>query len=201
MSAATTAAIEVPPRSEPQRARELMSAGVMGMVIFVFTEVMLFAGMVSAQTIVRSQAVGEMWPPYGQPRLPVADTALNTAALLLSGVLLVAAHLAYRKEARRAVAPALLALLLGVFFVGAQGMEWIALLREGLTLTSSTYGSFFYLIVGTHAIHAVVAILALSWAWFRLRSGRLTASQFGTVQVFWYFVVLVWPLLYLKVYL
>ena len=196
---AETAAMALP--REPAHARKLMANGVMGMLIFVFTEVMLFAGMISAHAIVRSQSVGEMWPPYGQPRLPVEATALNTAALLLSGVLLVFAHFAFRKEARRALIPTLFALLLGLFFVGAQGMEWVALLGEGLTITSSTYGGFFYLIVGAHALHAVAAILGLSWAWLRLRQDALTAAEFGTVQVFWYFVVLVWPVLYLKVYL
>lgn len=195
------ARLDAPLTGEPRPVRVVMPSGVMGMLIFVFTEVMLFAGMISAHAIVRSQAVGEMWPPYGQPRLPAEDTAVNTAALLLSGVLLLVAHFAFRKEARRAVWPALAALLLGAFFVGAQGAEWVALLKEGLTLTSSTYGSFFYLIVGTHALHAIAAILALAWAWFRLRAGKLTGAQFGTVQVFWYFVVLVWPVLYLKVYL
>jgi len=150
---------------------------------------------------VRSQAVGEMWPPYGQPRLPATETALNTAALLLSGILLVVAHFAFRKEPRRAVVPALFALLLGTFFVVFQGVEWAALLSDGLTMTSSTYGAFFYLIVGTHGLHAVVAILALGWAWFRLKDGKLTAAQLGTVEVFWYFVVLVWPFLYVRVYL
>jgi heme/copper-type cytochrome/quinol oxidase subunit 3 len=178
-----------------------MADGVMAMLIFVFTEIMLFAGLVSAHTIVRSQSVGEMWPPYGQPRLPFAETALNTGALLLSGVLLLVAHFAFKKDAKKAVLPALFALLLGMFFVGAQGMEWVALLGEGLTLTSSTYGAFFYVIVGTHGLHAVAAILGLGWAWVRLQRGKLTASEFGTVQVFWYFVVLVWPVLYLKVYL
>jgi cytochrome c oxidase subunit 3 len=191
----------LPRRPEPAPRRKLMADGVMGMLIFVFTEIMLFAGLISAHTIVRSQSVGEMWPPYGQPRLPFEETALNTAALLLSGILLAFAHFAFRKEARRAVVPTLFALLLGLFFVGAQGVEWVALLGEGLTLTSSTYGAFFYVIVGTHALHAVAAILALGWAWLRLRRGALTASEFGTVQVFWYFVVLVWPVLYLKVYL
>ena len=52
-----------------------------------------------------------------------------------------------------------------------------------------------------HAIHAIGAILALAWAWFRLRAGRLTSTEFVTVQIFWYFVVLVWPFLYLQVYL
>jgi cytochrome c oxidase subunit 3 len=91
--------------------------------------------------------------------------------------------------------------LLGAFFVTAQGRELIALIAEGLTITSSSYGGFFYLIIGTHAVHAVAAILALAWAWQRLRSGRLTAAQLGTVEVFWYFVVLVWPVLYVQVYL
>ena len=83
----------------------------------------------------------------------------------------------------------------------AVGTEWVALLGEGLTIQSSTYGGFFYLIVGAHGVHAIAAILALGWAWYRLDKGRLTASQFGTVSVFWYFVVLLWPVLYLNVYL
>ena len=199
--AAAIATVALPLRGEPVPTRQIMSAGVMGMVMFVITEIMLFAGLISAHTIVRSQAVGEMWPPYGQPTLPVAQTAFNTGALLLSGILLMVAHFAYRKDARRAVLPALFALLLGIFFVGAQGVEWVALLRQGLTLTSSTYGAFFYLIVGTHALHAMAAIVGLAWAWWRLRAGKLTAAQLGTVEVLWYFVVLLWPVLYVKVYL
>jgi cytochrome c oxidase subunit 3 len=171
------------------------------MLLFVFTEAMLFAGLVSAHTIVKSRAAGQMWPPFGQPRLPLEETAVNTAALLASGVLLVFAHLAFRKEARRALIPLGISVLLGAFFVVFQGVEWAALLGEGLTLTSSSYGSFFYLIIGTHAVHAIAAIGCLVWAWLRLTRGRLTSSELGTVQVFWYFVVLVWPVLYLKVYL
>ena len=67
---AQTLAMTLPARPEPAPTRKLVADGVLGMVVFVFTEVMLFAGMVSAHAIVRSQAVGEMWPPYGQPRLP-----------------------------------------------------------------------------------------------------------------------------------
>ena len=63
------------------------------------------------------------------------------------------------------------------------------------------YGGFFYLIVGAHALHAVAALAGMVWAWLRLEKGRLTDSQLATVAAFWYFVVLVWPILYLKVYL
>ena len=185
--------------AEPQRSKVLVPSGVMGMLLFVFTEMMLFAGLISAHTIVRAAA--QEWPPAGQPRLPFAETMVNTAALLASGVFLVFAHVAWRKKAEFAKLPLLFALLLGAFFVIFQGREWAALLAQGLTLQSSPYGSFFYTIVGAHALHAVGAIAAMAWAWFRLRQGRLTLAQFSTVEVFWYFVVLVWPLIYLRVYL
>lgn len=189
------------PRPEPRSRPQLVSSGVLGMVMFTFTEAMLFAGMISAHAIVRARSAGQMWPPFGQPRLPVEQTAFNTAALLVSGIALLLAHFAYRRRPRQALGPMAIAVLLGLFFVVFQGVEWVALIGDGLTLQSSTYGSFFYLIVGAHALHAVAAILCLTWAWFRLRRGGLTASELGTVEVFWYFVVLVWPLIYFKVYL
>ena len=185
----------------PRASRQLVPSAVMGMLLFIFTEAMLFAGMISAHTIVKSGAAGQMWPPFGQPRLPVEQTAFNTAALLASGIALLFAHFAYRKRARQALGPLLVAFLLGAFFVVFQGVEWAALLGEGHTMQSSSYGGFFYLLVGTHALHAVAALICLGWAWSRLRRGRLTSPQFGAVQLFWYFVVLVWPVLYVRVYL
>jgi len=186
-------------RHEPRRTGALIPSAIIGTLLFVFTESMLFAGLISAHAIVKASAAE--WPPSGQPRLPFAETMVNTAALLASGVLLIMAHVSYRKRAELARLPLLLSLLLGSFFVLFQGREWFALLRQGLTVTSSTYGGFFYVIVGTHALHAVAAILALAWAWRRLNAGLLTAAQLGAVEVFWYFVVLVWPLIYLRVYL
>ena len=91
--------------------------------------------------------------------------------------------------------------MLGAFFVGFQGVEWFALLAQGLTLQSSTYGAFFYLIVGMHAAHAIVALGALVWAWMMLKRDRLTKVAFWSVQIFWYFVVGLWPILYWLVYL
>lgn len=188
-------------RPEPSRRPQIISNGVLGMLLFIFTEVMFFAGLISAHSIVRSQAAGQMWPPFGQPRLPIEETAINTAALLVSGMILVFTWFAFRKEPSNARIPLLLAIMLGTFFVGFQGIEWVALLGEGLTMQSSTYGGFFYLIVGSHAIHAVAALIALGWAWSKLDNAQLTSSQLATVSAFWYFVVLLWPLLYLKVYL
>jgi cytochrome c oxidase subunit 3 len=169
------------------------------MLLFVAAEVMFFAGLISAFTIVRAGA--PVWPPPDQPRLPIQDTAFNTAALLLSGVALLVAHRRFTQDRRRARAPLAIAMGLGAFFVLFQGVEWVALLRQGLTLTSSSLGSFFYLIVGLHALHAVVAIGLLAWAWLRLQRGWLVQSQLVTAEVFWYFVVGLWPVIYGVVYL
>ena len=187
-------------RLPASRRRRIADNGVIGMLIFVGTEVMFFAGLVSAFTIGQTTAIGG-WPPPGQPRLPIGATALNTAALLASGALLYVAARAYRSDPPRALKPFLASIVLGTFFVIFQGAEWVALIREGLTLTTSTHGAFFYLIVGIHGLHAVIALGVLAWAFRLLLQKNLASSVFATVQIFWYFVVGVWPVLYWRVYL
>ncbi|TMQ72994.1 MAG: heme-copper oxidase subunit III [Candidatus Eisenbacteria bacterium] len=188
--------VGAPPR------RRFADNALLGTALFVFTEVMFFTGFVSAFSIVESGSPAGAWPPPGQPRLPILHTALNTLALLLSGVALFIAGRRFR-VARPGAAERWMAgaVALGAYFVIAQGIEWMGLLRQGLTLTSSQLGSFFYVIVGTHALHAIVAILFMGSAWLAMHSGRLTRPRLSAVQLFWYFVVLVWPILYWKVYL
>jgi heme/copper-type cytochrome/quinol oxidase subunit 3 len=183
--------------------RTTVSNGVLGVLVFVAAEVMLFAGFASAFLIGKASAGALAWPPLDQPRLPVAATALNTVVLVASGVVLALSQRAFRTApaGRRAHRLVTLALGLGGTFVALQGYEWLGLVRFGLTLTSSSYGSFFYLIVGAHAVHAVAAIAALAWATVRLTTRGLAAEAFATVAVFWYFVVALWPPLYGLVYL
>ena len=61
--------------SESER-QPIVSNGVLGMLIFLLTGGMLFAGLISAFTIIKSQAI--VWPPPDQPRLPLEETAVNT---------------------------------------------------------------------------------------------------------------------------
>jgi heme/copper-type cytochrome/quinol oxidase subunit 3 len=176
----------------------LVPNGVMGMLIFVFTELMLFAGFISAFTIIKSGSV--VWPPPGQPRLPFAETAFNTALLLLSGAMLVVTRRTFARDRAKAQRPLLAALVLAAAFVVLQGREWAAMLAQGLTLTSSSLGSFFFLVIGLHALHVVIAIGLLGRTYRRLRRGWLASSQLATAEVFWYFVVGIWPVIYLVVY-
>ena len=94
-----------------------------------------------------------------------------------------------------------LCLIFGAVFVAVQGFEWVRLLSYGLTMTSSQYGAFFYLIIGTHAIHAIGALIGIWCLFVKLRAGVLKQTSFQGVLFFWYFVVGIWPVLYVLVYL
>ena len=172
------------------------------MLIFIFTEAMLFAGLISAHTITRaSSAVG--WPPPGQPRLPVENTAVNTAALLLSGVaLLYRAARVPARSAPRAFVP---------LVVGDRARRLLRRLPGRRVGTADRRGP------DAHLEHARRVLLpdrrhpraarrwprsaALGWAAVRLRRSVLPPSTLGAAALFWYFVVGVWPIIYLRVYL
>ena len=177
----------------------VLPSAVLGMLVFVIAEMMLFAGLMSAFSIVRSGTLG--WPPPGQPRLPVEATAFNTAVLLASAVLLFVANRAFTRNRERAGRPLFCAVGLGAFFVAFQGYEWVMLIRQGLTLTYSNHGSFFFLIVGLHGLHVIAGLTVLARASLKLSKGMLAPSTFVAAQVFWYFVVGLWPVLYFMVYL
>ena len=74
--------------------------GTIGMLAFVIVEAMMFAGLMSAFAITRATA-GGAWPPAGQPRLPLEETAINTAALLASGVVVYLASRAWQEREAR----------------------------------------------------------------------------------------------------
>jgi len=81
-----------------------------------------------------------------------------------------------------------------------QGVEWVILLSKGLTMTSSSLGSFFYLLIGFHGLHAILALVILSHFYSKLKRDELNLSEFKAVGFFWAFVVGLWPIIYFKVY-
>ena len=184
----------------PRARSEVVPSGLLGMVIFVGTEVMFFAGLISAFTISKAGAPRDAWNLPAGHVLPLAATAVNTAALFVSGALLWIAGRQYRARSSAATQTLAAATFFGALFVMLQGREWVGLIGHGVTLWSSALGAFFYVIVGTHAVHAVAALAGLGVAWWRLRAGRLSDGFFLGAQTFWYFVVLIWPVIYARVY-
>ncbi len=190
------------PINAPKRAEPPVSSGVLGILIFIVTESMFFAALVSSFIVIKSGL--ETWPPWGQPRLPIEITALNTVVLILSGLIMWQSRKLFLKgkdqSGRKWYG---ISLLLGTLFLLIQGNEWIQLISFGLTLSSSVYGGLFYLIIGAHAFHvaATLVILAIAWRRLGVEDDSLTPEQVFPLQILWYFVVGVWPILYLLVYL
>ena len=125
----------------------------------------------------------------------------NTFVLLTSSLSAVLAHKAAEAGDGKKAARLLYFTCLGaVAFLCIKAFEWTTEIQAGYTLTSSTLGSFFYLIVGIHALHAVGGITMLCVVWMRLVRVQLSAGTFQAAALFWYFVVALWPILYLQVY-
>jgi len=191
-----------PPFREPPRP-PVIDVARLGMVIFLGSETMLFAGFVAAFLVFRLGA--PVWPPPFQPRLPVGVTGVNTAVLLLSGYTmwraLKAVHQTYQAGLVSNLAQTA---MLGVTFLSVQGYEWWRLLQFGLTAPSGVYGGTFYTLIGAHAVHVLGALTWLSIILIRTMRGRYTAEGHVGLSVFgmyWYFVVALWPILYTLVYL
>lgn len=190
-----------PPSFPLKEGRKGISSSVLGVLIFVAAELMFFAALFSAHSIISSSAAE--WPPLDQTRLPVMATAINSLFLIASAVTIYLAHKAFKVEAFGSKSRNLLlvSIALGSLFVGLQGAEWVSLIAQGFTLKSTIYSSFFYLIIGTHGVHALGAIFALLRMLYKFHNRSLDLESFTAHSIFWYFVVGIWPVLYVTVYL
>jgi heme/copper-type cytochrome/quinol oxidase subunit 3 len=175
----------------------------LGMLVFIAFETMVFIGLVTAYWVLRVKSF--TWPPPDLPRLPLAITWVNTLMLFVSAFTMSRAVAAVRADNQAGLRSALVATaVLGVGFLAVQGSEWARLLRQGLTLSSGSYGSTFYMLIGLHAVHVVGAVVWL------LGVLAMTQRQAFTVQrhvgvtlcgMYWYFVCALWALLFVVVYL
>jgi len=181
-----------------------MPMEMLGMYLFIASELVLFATLLFVLFWVRAGIVNE-WPPAGQPRLPLVITGINSIVLLCSGYAMYRAWRSVKQNLIRQLTRWLMiTCILGVVFLTVQGFEWIRLISFGLSMTSSFYGAMFYSIIGLHAIHVFVTVFFLLYLWVKSSSGFYTQEKHMGVLLgfmFWLFVVLIWPILYLLVYL
>jgi len=187
----------------PPHRRPAVENGILAMAVFLGTEAMLFAGLISAFLILRASAPS--WPPADQPRLPVAVTGFNTMVLLVSAYTMQRAAAESRRR-RRTAAVRWLAVTaaLGASFLLVQGVEWVQLIQHGLRASSSPYGGTFYTLIGCHGVHvlaAVVTLVVLLVRHGRTRRIERWQTPIAVCRLYWLFVVAVWPFLYALVYL
>ena len=179
----------------------------MGMMWFIFSEVMFFAAFFGALWYARQYSVpwlgGEgvkvftnyllwdnfeaAWPTNGPGEvggdfeiIPAFGLpAINTAILLTSGVTITIAHHAL-KSGNRAVLNIFLALtvLLGFAFVVLQAEEYIEAYQHlNLTLGSGIYGSTFFMLTGFHGFHVTVGAIMLTVILIRCLRGHFTPTN------------------------
>ena len=179
----------------------------MGMMWFIFSEVMFFGAFFGALYYARQLSVpwlgGEgakfltnlflwndydpAWPTNGPATVGGAfETipafglpAINTAILLTSGVTITIAHHAI-KAGNRGVLKIFLAatFLLGFLFVGLQAEEYMHAYHElNLTLGSGVYGSTFFMLTGFHGLHVTIGAIMLLVIWLRVMKGHFTPEH------------------------
>src|SRR5215469_4196846 len=111
---ATASATKTPPRSPASRPN-LVSVGT---IVWLSSELMFFAALFAMYFTIRSVDTGEGLPWPGA-HLNLTLGSINTTVLLLSSV----------------------TCQMGLYFVLGQGYEYLQLIHDGLTLSSSGYGS------------------------------------------------------------
>jgi len=179
----------------------------MGMVWFIFSEVMFFAAFFGALFYARQYALpwlsGEgdgvmtnslLWGGYtaGWPTNGPASVGghfqtvpawglplLNTLILLSSGVTVTIAHHALRAGHRKALLIFLGATVaLGALFLYFQGTEYIEAYKHlNLTLGSGIYGSTFFMLTGFHGAHVTLGTIMLAIIWFRCARGHFNKEH------------------------
>jgi cytochrome c oxidase subunit 3 len=179
----------------------------MGMMWFIFSEVMFFAAFFGALFYTRMFSVpwlgGEgdgaltnfflwkdfaaAWPTNGPGQVGgVFQTMpawgvplLNTLILLSSGVTITIAHHALRAGNRKQLLIWLGAtVVLGALFLNFQAHEYIeAYTKLNLTLGTGVYGSTFFMLTGFHGLHVTLGAIMLSVIWFRCLKGHFTKDH------------------------
>jgi cytochrome c oxidase subunit 3 len=186
-----------------------ISNPVLGMLLFITSEVMFFGGLFAAYFSVRANAA--QWPTQN----PETHQAFALAILPFVGpatILLIASSFtcqyavnAIRRDDRTIFLRAMaVTVALGIIFLLAQGIDYSLLGSEGLTLSSGTYGTTYFTLTGFHGAHVFGGVIMLSVVLYRGMAGQFSARHYDAVEeasLYWHFVDVVWILLFSLLYL
>ena len=174
---------------------------VLGMLLFIISEVMLFGAFFTAYFFIRVVA-DSGWFPIDGISLPKAVAGVNTAILISSSFTMHWALEGARRGNRRAMQVGLLSTLaLGATFLSVQINEYVHI---GFSPHDNAQASIFYGLTGLHGAHVFVGLTLLSFATIRAFRGHFTPEEHRGVEVpgiYWHFVDVMWVIVYLSVYI
>ena len=186
-----------------------------GTIVWLSSELMFFAALFAAYFTIRAVSPA-LWAQE-TALLNVPFATVNTTILVLSSLTCqLGVFAAERGQVGRTGGVLnikgwglrewfVLTYIMGAVFIGGQALEYVELAHEGLTLSSSAYGSGFYLTTGFHGLHVTGGLIAFLFVLGRTYMARkFTHEQAVTaivVSYYWHFVDVVWIGLFATIYL
>jgi cytochrome c oxidase subunit III len=178
----------------------LPSRGRVGMFALIAAEFAIFTIFVVAYIFYIGKSVSGPTPQ------DVLELPIFSTVCLLSSSLTI--HLAVR-ALRQAKVGAFglwwfVTMTLGAIFLVSTGREWHHLIYDkGLTVSTNLFGTTYYSLVGLHAFHVTVGLLAIGLTMIFTLLGKVKPEHSERAEVFslyWHFVDMVWVIVFTVVY-
>ncbi len=198
---ATATVIENAPAHAPANRPNLVAVGT---IVWLASELMFFAALFAMYFTMRAVNQAE-WSEFTE-KLNVPFAAVNTTILVLSSVTCqMGVFAAERGDVHKLRRWFIITFVMGAVFVAGQITEYAQLVGEGVTWSTSAYGSVFYLTTGFHGLHVTGGLIAFLFVLGRTYASRRFTHRQATsaivVSYYWHFVDVVWIALFTMIYL
>ena len=179
-----------------------MPTPLVGMLLFIASEVMFFGGLFAAYFNARASHVGEWGPVHPAEPLEIMPVALPITIILISSSFTMQFGVwAIRRGDQRAMRFwTLVTLILGVIFLIGQAYDYSVL---GFGIHDGVFGTVFYTLTGFHGAHVFGGTVGLSILVARASQGQFSARNHVAVEaisIYWHFVDVVWIALFTTLY-
>jgi len=181
-----------------------MPTPLVGMLLFIASEVMFFGGLFAAYFNARASFAGQHWgPPAPAHELEMFPIALPlTLVLVASSFTMQFGVWAIRRGDQRAMRNwTAVTLLLGVAFLIGQLYDYSIL---GFGVSDGVFGTVFYTLTGFHGAHVFGGAIGLTILLARAMQGQFSARNHVAVEavsMYWHFVDVVWIALFTTLYI
>src|SRR5918912_2723133 len=155
-----------PPANRSSR----VEPALLGMLLFIISEVMVFGAFFTAYFFILVVATGHHWFPIHGQKLPVAVAGFNTAILLSSSLTLHWAQTSIKNGNRRGLQAGMLTtFLLGLTFLFIQINEYAHI---GFSPQDHAQGTIFFSLTGLHGAHVTIGLILLAMGTWRSFPGH-----------------------------
>ena len=173
---------------------------VIGLITFLASEFLMFAGFFAVFLVYRSAAAA--WPPE-DTEVELLLPAINTIILVSSSFVIHYGDTAIKQGNVNGLRKwYIITAIMGAIFLAGQIYEYLTL---GYGLTTNLFSNCFYLMTGFHGLHVFIGLLLiLGVLWRSRREGHYGAEKHTGVEmaeIYWHFVDIVWIILFSLIYL